>query len=247
MVGAVLGLVGGGGSILAVPLLVYGVGVASPHVAIGTSAIGVCVSAAAGLLAHARAGNVKWRCAIVFSLAGIAGAFAGSSFAKLVDGQRLLLLFGMLMIAVGSLMLRRPRRAEHHDVRLTAATAARLVPSLVAIGFGVGLLAGFFGIGAGFLIVPGLIMATGMPIGAAIGTSLVSVAAFGATTAANYAVSGLIDWRIAGLFIAGGLAGGAAGVSFGRALARQNGALRIVFAVMVVLVGLYVCARGIGA
>src|SRR5512146_2490297 len=90
LVGFILGLIGGGGSILAVPLLVYVVGVASPHVAIGTSAVAVAVSAAANLASHARAGNVKWSCAVVFALAGIVGAAGGAHLGKLVDGERLL-------------------------------------------------------------------------------------------------------------------------------------------------------------
>ena len=103
-VGFVLALVGGGGSILAVPLLVYGVGVASPHVAIGTSALAVAISAFANMIAHWKAGNVRWPCAIVFSIAGVAGAIAGSSVAKQLDGQKLLVLFGMLMIAMANPM-----------------------------------------------------------------------------------------------------------------------------------------------
>src|SRR6188474_3504594 len=93
VVGFSLGLVGGGGSILAVPLLVYVVGLDNPHVAIGTSAIAVAVNAAANLAMHARAGHVKWHCAAVFSTAGVAGAFLGSTLGKMMDGQRLLALF----------------------------------------------------------------------------------------------------------------------------------------------------------
>ena len=94
IVGLVLGLVGGGGSILAVPLLVYLVGVSTPHVAIGTSALAVSASAFANLLPHARAGNVKWRCAAVFAASGVAGALIGAEFAKALDGQKLLVLAG---------------------------------------------------------------------------------------------------------------------------------------------------------
>ena len=110
LVGFTLGLVGGGGSILAVPLLVYVVGVPSPHVAIGTSAVAVAVSAAANLAGHARAKTVKWPCAIVFALAGIAGAAGGAQLGKLVDGGRLLALFGVLMVIIGLAMLR-PRKS----------------------------------------------------------------------------------------------------------------------------------------
>ena len=113
------------------------------------------------------------------------------------------------------------------------------------MGLGVGALSGFFGIGGGFLIVPGLIAATGMPMISAVGTSLVSVSAFGATTAANYALSGLIDLRIAALFIAGGLAGGVGRGQARRRLSQRKSALRLVFGVAVILVGIYVTARGV--
>src|SRR5208283_2874649 len=103
----------------------------------------------------------------------------------------------------------------------------------------------FFGIGGGFLIVPGLIAATGMPMIFAIGTSLVSVTAFGATTAANYALSGFIDLHIAAFFIAGGLLGGVLGVKVGGLLSRRKSALRLLFGVAVILVGIYVSARGL--
>ena len=245
LVGGVLGLVGGGGSVLAVPLLVYGVGVDSAHVAIGTSAVAVSINALANLAAHGRAGNVKWGCASVFSAAGVVGAWIGSSFAKVLDGHRLLMLFGAMMIVVGAATLRPPLRPERPDVRLSRESAGRLLPPLIGMGRGVGALSGFFGIGGGFLIVPAIMAATGMPIIAAIGTSLVSVAAFGATTAANYALSGLVDWRIAALFVAGGFAGGYLGVTGGKALAGRKNALRLVFGILVIAVGLYVCGRAI--
>jgi uncharacterized protein len=92
------------------------------------------------------------------------------------------------MIAIGALMLKKRAGVGDHTIRLTAATARHLVPMLIGTGFAVGLLSGFFGIGGGFLIVPGLMLATGMPLIYAIGTSLVAVVAFGASTAANYAL-----------------------------------------------------------
>ncbi len=162
----------------------------------------------------------------------------------MVDGQKLLLLFGLMMIAVGASTLRTPRRADRHDVRLSRETPPELVSRLVGAGFGVGALSGFFGIGGGVLIVPGLMAATAMPMIMAVGTSLVSVAAFGATTAANYALSGLIDWRIAVLFIVAGIAGGTGGVALAHRLAKQKSALRLVFATVVVAVGVYVTIRG---
>ncbi len=245
LVGFSLGLVGGGGSILAVPLLVYVVGVPSTHVAIGTSAIAVGAAAAVNLAGHARTGMVKWRCALVFALSGIAGAATGAHVGKMVDGDRLLLLFGVLMVAVGIMMLRPRRSGGNPDVRLTRESMPRLLPLLVGIGFAVGALSGFFGIGGGFLIVPGLIGATAMPLISAIGSSLVSVAAFGFTTAASYAASGLIDWPLAGLFIAGGALGGLAGTALAHRLAGRKRALSLTFSGIVITVGLYVIARSV--
>ncbi len=245
IVGLTLGLVGGGGSILAVPLLVYVVGLRSPHVAIGTSAIAVSISAFANLIAHWRAGNVKWPCALVFSLAGVIGALMGSSIAKIFDGQKLLFLFGGLMLAIGFMMLRRRAQTGNAAIRLSSSTASRLLPLLICSGFAVGLLSGFFGIGGGFLIVPALIFATGMPLAYAIGTSLVAVTAFGIATAANYAVSGMIDWRLAAIFITGGIIGGQAGVALGRRLEGHRQVLGPAFATLVIIVGFYVLGRGV--
>src|SRR4026207_78294 len=105
LVGLTLGLIGGGGSILAVPLLVYLVGVPSAHVAIGTSAVAVALNAASGLATHARLGTVKWPCALVLSAAGVTGALLGAKLGRQLDGTGLLALFGLLMIGVGLYML----------------------------------------------------------------------------------------------------------------------------------------------
>jgi uncharacterized membrane protein YfcA len=163
LVGFTLGLIGGGGSILAVPLLVYVVGVRSPHVAIGTSALAVAASATVNLFGHARADTVKWRCALVFALSGVAGAAGGAQLGKMVDGSRLLMLFGVLMVVVGLAMLRPRKSGGNPNVMLTRESMPRLLPWLIGVGFLVGALSGFFGIGGGFLIVPGLMGATAMP------------------------------------------------------------------------------------
>ena len=246
LVGFVLGMVGGGGSIIAVPLLLYAVGIGSPHLAIGTSGIAVSLSALANLVNHARNGKVKWPCAITFSAAGVAGAWAGSSLAMKVPGEQLLALFGVLMVIVGTVMLLKKDAEGNPDIRLSFKTARQLLPLLLIIGFGVGTLSGFFGIGGGFLIVPGLMLATGMPIAFAIGTSLAAVTIFGATTAANYAVSGLVDWRIAIFFIGGGILGGLLGTFANQRLSGYKGSLSLVFAGFVILTGLYITLNTIG-
>ena len=235
LVGIVLGLVGGGGSILAVPLLVYLVGVTNPHVAIGTSALSVAASAASALIGHARAGTVKWRCALMFAAAGSIGAIGGSSLGKAIDGQRLLFLFAVVMIVVGLTMLRDRGDAGNPDVVCTRTNA----PKVLGFGLGSGVFSGFFGIGGGFLIVPGLVAATGMPMLNAIGSSLVAVTMFGLTTAVSYAVSGLIDWPLAAVFVGGGIVGSVVGGAASRLLAQKTAALKTVFAVVIFVVAAY--------
>jgi uncharacterized protein len=241
----VLGLIGGGGSVLAVPILLYGVGVGSAHVAIGTAALAVSLNALVGLAGHARAGTVKWPCALVFAAAGVAGALAGAALGKQVPSAPLLGAFGLLMIGAGIAMLRRRAAAAAPDVRLSADSAPQLLPRLLPAGFGVGLLAGFFGIGGGFLIVPGLMAATAMPLRNAIGTSLVAVAAFGVATASSYALAGYIDWALAGWLVLGGIAGAIAGLALGKKLATRKQMLETLFASAVIAVGLYVIARAL--
>src|SRR5258708_27526634 len=106
IVGFTLGLIGGGGSIMATPLLLYVVGL-QPHMAIGTGALAVSVNAFANFAGHARAGHVRWRCAVIFAVIGVAGAAFGSMLGKQIDGTQLLFLFAVLMIVIGVLMLRR--------------------------------------------------------------------------------------------------------------------------------------------
>ncbi|NCP17547.1 MAG: sulfite exporter TauE/SafE family protein [Erythrobacter sp.] len=234
LVGFTLGLVGGGGSILAVPLMVYLVGVNNPHVAIGTSALAVAANAATGLLQHARDHNVRWRCGFMYAGAGIVGALAGSTLGKNFDGQKLLFLFALLMIVVGALMLR-SRKVEGTP---GAACNRRNAPKVLGYGLGTGAFSGFFGIGGGFLIVPGLMASTDMIMINAVGTSLIAVTAFGLTTAANYALSGLVDWLLAAVFILGGIGGG----YFGTRLAKRlsgGGQLKTVFAGLIFVVAIY--------
>ena len=245
LVGFVLGLVGGGGSIIAVPLLLYVVGIGSPHLAIGTSAIAVSLSALTNLVNYARKGLVKWPCALTFSAAGVVGAWGGSSLAIHLSGDRLLSVFGAVMVVVGIVMALRKDAEGNPDIRLNFSTARELLPLLLLIGLTVGALSGFFGIGGGFLIVPGLMIATGMPISYAIGTSLVAVAIFGATTSANYALAGLVDWGIAIYFLVGGVIGGLAGTLASQKLGKNKNVLTIVFASFVVLLGLYIASKGI--
>ncbi len=242
LVGFSLGLVGGGGSILAVPLMVYLVGVPSAHVAIGTSALAVAANAATGLISHARALTVKWRCGGMYAAAGVLGALGGSTVGKAFDGQKLLFLFALVMIVVGILMLRGRKAQGIPGAQCNRENA----PKVLGYGLGTGVFSGFFGIGGGFLIVPGLVASTSMPIINAVGTSLVAVTAFGLTTALNYAFSGLVDWALAGVFIGGGIIGGLAGTLAAKRLSG-SGQLTTVFAGLIFVVAAYMILKSAAA
>jgi len=146
VVGFSLGLIGGGGSVLAVPLLLYVVGIRDPHIAIGTSALAVALNAFANLAQHARAGNVKWPCAATFAVSGVVGALIGSTIGKMINGQHLLALFALVMVVVGVSMLRGRSGAGNPAVRMTSGMA----PRLVAVGLGAGLLSASSGSAGAF-------------------------------------------------------------------------------------------------
>jgi uncharacterized membrane protein YfcA len=254
IVGFSLGLLGGGGSILAVPLLAYFVGVKNVHEVIGTSALAVALNAYFNLIPHWRAGHVRWLPAVLFGLPGMAGAVVGSDFGKIVNGHDLLFLFALLMIVVAGMMVQRerggPKKALAASSQVPAAPAPRpraIRPAYVmGTGFLVGALSGFFGIGGGFLIVPGLVFSTGMTFIQAVGSSLFSVGTFGLTTAANYALSGWVNPALAGGFIAGGIFGGIGGTLMASRLSRQKALLSDIFSAVVFLMALYMIYRSLG-
>lgn len=239
-VGFTLGLIGGGGSIVATPLLLYAVGL-SPHVAIGTGALAVSANAFVNFGGHARAGNVRWAEAALFAATGVVGALTGSTIGKEIDGKRLILLFAVMMIVIGVAMLRPRKGGGCEPAPLTLRTGIRVG----VVGLLVGLMSGFFGIGGGFLIVPGLILASGMPMINAIGTSLFAVGAFGLATALNYAASGFVDWIVAAEFIGGGVIGGYLGMRAACHLAAQRSTLNRVFAGLVFAVAFYIIWRSV--
>ena len=171
LVGVSLGLLGGGGSILAVPLLVY-VARLDVHVAIGTSLAIVGATSLGGALVHARAGRVDFRAALVFGVAGMIAAPLGAGASHAVAHRVLLLLFAALMIVVGGPDA--PRAAAGRLAACPSLPPRRL--AILGAGFGVGALTGFLGVGGGFLIVPALTLLAGLPIHTAVGTSLLVIA-----------------------------------------------------------------------
>ncbi len=237
LVGFSLGLIGGGGSILAVPLLLYFVGVSAPHVVIGTTALAVALNAFIDLVPHARAGNVRWRPAIRFASAGVLGAFAGAELGKIVNGTYLLIFFALLMLWVAYSMYLHRNQAPVPQV------VCKRGEWVYIFGAGVGVLSGFFGIGGGFLIVPALMRSARLPILNAVASSLLAVGALGMATAISYSWDGLVDWRIAGEYLLGGIAGGWVGARVADQVGHKKALLNDIFIVVIVLVAFYMLFR----
>lgn len=234
LVGFTLGLIGGGGSILAVPLLLYLVGIHDAHVVIGTTALAVAVNAFINLVPHWRAGHVRWKAAISFAIPGAIGAIIGSFIGKRVDGKALLFLFAVLMLVIAIRMLRTKHTTESEDN-----SGDIQIGRVIGTGAATGMVSGFFGIGGGFLIVPGLMFSTGMAMIEAIGSSLFSVGTFGLTTAVSYALSGLVDWWVFLLYVVGGIVGGIGGSMLSMRLGRNKRTLQIVFSAVIIVVAIY--------
>lgn len=234
LVGFTLGLIGGGGSILAVPLLIYVVGIHDTHVVIGTTALAVAVNAFTNLIPHWRAGHVRWKVAIAFAIPGAVGAVFGSMIGKIVDGKALLFLFAILMLVIAVKMLRTKPSDSNHNVG-----HGMNLRRVLGTGAATGIVSGFFGIGGGFLIVPGLMFATGMAMIEAIGSSLFSVGTFGLTTAVSYAISGLIDWWVVALYVFGGIVGGVGGTLLSSHIGKNKRTLQVVFSMIIIVVAIY--------
>ncbi|MDY6995667.1 MAG: sulfite exporter TauE/SafE family protein [Actinomycetota bacterium] len=201
LVGVSLGLLGGGGSILTVPLLAYVAGM-DPKQAIATSLLVVGATSAVGAISHARAGRVQWRTGLVFGVAGMAGAYLGGLLARFIPGTVLLIGFAVIMIATAVAMLR-----GRKDVDPSTAPTSLPAGKVVAEGLVVGLVTGLVGAGGGFLVVPALALLGGLPMPIAVGTSLVVIAMKSFAGLAGYLSSVQIDWALAGAVTAAALVG----------------------------------------
>jgi uncharacterized membrane protein YfcA len=209
LIGISLGLLGGGGSILTVPILTY-VADVTPKAAIAASLFVVGVTSAAGVISHARAGRVRWRTGLIFGAAGMVGAFGGGHLAAYIPGKVLMVAFGLMMAATAFAMLRKPKRlAPAHVGELPVA-------KVIAEGVVVGIVTGIVGAGGGFLVVPALVLLGGLSMEAAVGTSLVVIAMKSFAGLAGHLGHVDIDWRltlavtamaVVGSFIGGKLAG----------------------------------------
>lgn len=255
-IGLALGALGGGGSVLAVPVLVFLAG-QTPAAATTTSLVVVGVAAAVGAFGHWRCGRVRVRAGLAFGLVGIAGSLAGSAANRRLDGDVLLLAFaGLVVFAAWRIVVGCPSCTRVDDLirahegeagragasvqvrtRLDAARAVRIA----VVGSAVGFLTGLFGVGGGFMIVPALTLVLGFSMPLAIGTSLVVIAVNTAVALAARAAAGPLDWDVTLLFTAAAVAG----VSLGKRAADRlpARAMQRGFAVLLVLVALYTGAR----
>lgn len=195
LVGVALGLLGGGGSILTVPLLVYVAGLEAKE-AIATSLFVVGVTSLAALVPHARAGRVRWRTGAIFGVAAMAGAYAGGRVAEFIPGTVLLIAFALMMVATAVAMIRGRGRA---GTGVAGDEKDRDLPVKLVLleGVVVGLVTGLVGAGGGFLVVPALVLLGGLPMSAAVGTSLLVIAMKSFAGLAGYLSSVTIDWGLA--------------------------------------------------
>ena len=262
VVGFSLGLTGGGGSIFAVPLLVYGLGVPAKQ-AIGVSLAAVGATALFGMLLRLRSGDVEVRTGLVFSLAGMLGAPVGAWMRQQIPETLLLFLYSGVMLLVAARMwlkasrvVEEPLRSSDPAPRDEAGPTCRRDPEgrlrltsrcmllLAIVGLGTGVLSGLFGVGGGFVIVPALVLFTGMGIHRAVATSLLVITLVSASGVGSMLLAGQdFPATITLLFILGGILGMLAGLRLGRTLSGPR--LQKIFAVAILLVAAFVISKSV--
>ncbi|GAA1751351.1 sulfite exporter TauE/SafE family protein [Kocuria aegyptia] len=235
VIGLSLGLLGGGGSILTVPILTYVAGL-DPREAIAASLFVVGVTSAVSAVNHARNGRVKWRTGLVFGAAGMAGAFGGGLAGGYIPGTVLMIAFALMMVATSLAMLRGRRNgpARAHDGELP-------VLKVVAEGLVVGLVTGLVGAGGGFLVVPALALLGGLSMPVAVGTSLVVIAMKSFAGLAGYLTTVSLDWALVGAVTAAAVAGSFAGARLAGRI--PEAALRQGFGLFVLVMGVFVLVQ----
>lgn len=229
-IGLSLGLMGGGGSLLTVPALVYFIG-QTPQAAVTTSLAIVGANSLMGASFHRAQGTLNWRVALAFGGAGMLVAYFSAGLSKLLPEAALLVAFALLMLLVGGLMLTR------RDGNPTGISTPRPLPVVIASGSGVGLLTGILGVGGGFLIVPALVMLVGLPMQMAVGTSLIVIAMNSLAGFAGHAGDGSFNLPLTAIFMAAGLAGTFAGAKLTKLLPAAK--LQKVFAWFVMALALF--------
>ncbi|WP_329275865.1 sulfite exporter TauE/SafE family protein [Streptomyces sp. NBC_00691] len=242
LIGVSLGVLGGGGSILTVPILVYLAGQGAKE-AIATSLFVVGVTSLAALVPHARARRVRWRTGLLFGAFSMAGAYGGGRLAEHVPGGVLLVGFALMMLATAVAMLRGPRRGRAPDRPAEALpeSGGRTLGGIAAKGLAVGAVTGLVGSGGGFLVVPALAILGGLPMGLAVGTSLLVIAMNSFAGLAGHVTGVTIDWGLALTVTAAAVLGSTAGARLAGRIPQDT--LRTAFGWFVVAMGVLVLAR----
>ncbi|MCY0898353.1 MAG: sulfite exporter TauE/SafE family protein [Firmicutes bacterium] len=201
LTGALFGLVGGGGSIVAIPIMTSLVGLTRVRLAMGTTAVSVALTAILSAVMHARRGHVAWSYALAFTLPGVVGVMIGGRLQNDLPSHLLLTLLGVVMLFNATFLVSVPATPPASTLP-SRQMWLRVVPS----GLTVGILAGLFGTGGGFLALPSMMLG-GLSLSAAVGSSVVSVGSLGLASALHYSLKGLVDWRVVAVYGAGGLFG----------------------------------------
>jgi uncharacterized membrane protein YfcA len=228
-IGVSLGLLGGGGSILTVPALVYVVG-QTPQAAVTASLMIVGANSMMGAFMHRSQGTLNWKVALIFGGSGMAAAYLAAGWSKVLPPTTLMILFATLMLVVGLFMILRPQPSSVDG-------HGRGWPVTVASGLGVGILTGFLGVGGGFLIVPALVMLVGLPIRQAIGTSLVVIAMNSLAGFLGHLHGPAIDLQVVTIFVIAGLTGALVGARLAKLVQPEY--LRKGFALFVIVLALF--------
>ena len=239
VIGLLLGATGGGGSLIAIPLLVYIVGIPVQH-ATAMSLVVVGYTALFGAWSESRHGNVKGMVALLFSSTGMVGAWLGAQGHRLVPEDVILLVFGCLLVFISGWTLRPGNNgtSETSESECTQHFSMSCALKAIIIGFGVGMLTGFFGIGGGFVIVPVLMFVMGFPIRMAVGTSFLIIALTSVGGIIGHLDLNHIDIELTGLIIFGSLLGMLVGRQVGKIMNEQT--LRLIFALLVGFTGIFV-------
>lgn len=238
-VGLSLGLLGGGGSILTTPILVYVLGM-EPRAAIASSLFIVGVTSTVGLMAHARARRVRWKTGLLFGIAGMVGAFTGGLIGDWIPGPVLMLLFATMMIATATAMIR-GRTPSANESQAQDDGAGLPIARILPVGFLVGLATGLVGAGGGFLIVPALNLLGGLPMVAAVATSLLVIGMNTASGLTGALMSVTLDWPIVLAFTGVAVAGSLLGARITGRIPEQ--ALRRSFGIFVLAMGVLVLTQ----
>ncbi|WP_150460339.1 sulfite exporter TauE/SafE family protein [Nesterenkonia ebinurensis] len=232
LIGISLGLLGGGGSILAVPLLAY-VAEMEPQEAIAGSLFVVAVTSAVSLLSHARRGNIQWRIGAIFGGASMLGAFSGGLIGGRIPGTVLMIAFAMMMLATAAAMLRRRKPASAsstREERISHRWWRILIDGLV-----VGLVTGMVGAGGGFLVVPAMVLLAGLSMPAAVGTSLMVITMKSVAGLGGYLTTVTLDWTLIVMVTAAAVAGALLGSQFTDRIPETR--LRRAFGIFVLIMG----------